>query len=363
MFNERIDVMIYGANGYTGRIITQMAVQQGMRPLLCGRNTLEISSLASQYNLPYLIADLNDADALNDAVLMADVVIHCAGPFSHTAEPMLAACCKNRTHYIDITGEMEVFERIAAMDLNLKTAGIMALPGAGFDVVPTDCLAAYLHQQLPTATHLTLAFAGLGGGFSHGTATTMWQNIERGGAIRLNGRITPVPHAYKTRKIVFDRKPLNAVTIPWGDVSTAYHSTSIPNIEVYMAATDTMISALRWATKMNWLTKRKFIKNIVQKSLIDRMDGPSDKMRDKGKTWVWGQVTDARGNTATARLLTPDGYTLTAQTALASAQRMLKGGVKLGFQTPSRAFGSDFITTIAGVQRYDMGLKRDIYVK
>ena len=363
MTNDRIDLMIYGANGYTGRIITEMAVQRGMRPLLCGRNSLEIQTLASKYNLPHLIADLNQTNELNDAVLLSDVVLHCAGPFVRTYEPMLEACCRNKTHYLDITGEIEVFERIAAANASIKAAGIMAVPGAGFDVVPTDCLAAYLHKKMPSATHLTLAFAGLGGGISHGTASTMWLNMEKGGAVRLNGKIVPVPSIHKKRHIVFNNKPLQAITIPWGDVSTAYYSTGIPNIEVYMAVSDTMLSMMKMSEKMKWLVSKQFFKNMVQKNLIDRLDGPSEKDRKKGKSLVWGEVTDNKGNSASARLVTPEGYTLTALTALAAVERILKGDIKPGFQTPSMAFGADFITTIPGVKREDLNQKTNIVIK
>lgn len=363
MTNERIDLMIYGANGYTGRIATEMAVQRGMRPLLCGRNSLEIQTLASKYNLPHLIADLSQTNELNDAVLLSDVVLHCAGPFVRTYEPMLEACRRNKTHYLDITGEIEVFERIAAADASIKAAGIMAVPGAGFDVVPTDCLAAYLHKKLPSATHLTLAFAGLGGGISHGTASTMWLNMEKGGAVRLNGKIVPVPSIHKKRDIVFNNKPLQAITIPWGDVSTAYYSTGIPNIEVYMAVSNTMLRMMTMSEKMKWLVGKQFFKNMVQKNLIDRLDGPSEKDRKKGNSIVWGEVTDSKGNSASARLITPEGYTLTALTALAAVERILKGDIKPGFQTPSMAFGADFITTIPGIKREDLSQKTNISIK
>lgn len=357
--------MIYGANGYTGRIITQLAAERGMKPLLCGRNEPEIAALAAQYKLPYEIADLNDKASLDDAVLSVDVVLHCAGPFSKTAQPMLESCMRNKTHYLDITGELSVFETIASLTDLIKQSGIMALPGVGFDVVPTDCLAAYLHQKLPTATQLTLAFAGLGGGISHGTASTMLENIEQGGAIRQNGTIKGVPSAFKTRLITFDRKPIQTVTIPWGDVSTAFHSTGIPNIEVYMAVSNMMLRGMERANNMKWLLKRKWFKGFLQKGLDRFLDGPSAQQRQKAKSIVWGEVRDLKGNAATARLIVPEGYTLTALTALtalAVVEKVLKGNAPLGFQTPSKAYGHNFILEIANTSRQDLAVKRDIEI-
>lgn len=356
--------MIYGANGYTGRIITEMAVQRGYKPLLCGRNSAEISALAARYNLPYEIVSLDDKTALDDAVLAVDAVLHCAGPFSRTARPMLDACIRNKTHYLDITGEISVFEMAAQLDDAIKSSGITAMPGVGFDVVPTDCLAAYLKKKLPTATQLVLAVSGLGGGISHGTATTVLENLGRGGAVRLNGRITPVPDMFKVKEIIFDRKPVPAVCIPMGDVSMAYHSTGIPNIETYIATSSRMLRLMELSKSMNWLLKRQFFKNWIQKYLIDRtVKGPSDKQRAAGKVYIWGQVQDDNGSSAIARLITPEGYTLTALVALAAVEKVLKGQALLGFQTPSSAFGHNFIMEIRGVVRHDLENKRDIVVE
>src|SRR5690606_5088937 len=95
-----------------------------------------------------------------------DLVLHCAGPFGETSRPMLKACLRAGAHYLDITGEIAVFEAVMARDPEIRRAGVAAIPGVGFDVVPTDGLAALLGQALPGATHLELAFAGLGGGVS-----------------------------------------------------------------------------------------------------------------------------------------------------------------------------------------------------
>ncbi len=118
------------------------------------------------------------------------------------------------------------------------------MPGVGFDVVPSDCLARYLKDQLPEAVDLTLAFYGLGR-ISHGTQTTMTMNIGKGGAIRKNGKITPVPAAYMEQEIDFGDVKKVGVTIPWGDVSTAYYTTGIPNIKVFTVVPQKQITLLK----------------------------------------------------------------------------------------------------------------------
>ncbi len=187
--------LIYGANGYTGQLIAREAVKHGLRPILAGRNHAQVSALAAELKLDYRIAALDDRATLETMLQDVVVVAHCAGPFSRTAKPMIDACLRTRTHYLDITGEIAVFEAAAARDLEAKAASILLLPGAGFDVAPTDCTAAYLKAQLPTATHLALGFRGLGR-MSRGTTLTALENMASGGMIRRDGQLTPVPSGW-----------------------------------------------------------------------------------------------------------------------------------------------------------------------
>src|SRR5687767_10206871 len=242
-------LVIYGSTGYTGRLIVAEALARGLRPRLAGRNASAVRAQAEEHGLEWKVAEIDDAAALDSAIAGATVVLHCAGPFAHTWRAMSSACLRARAHYLDITGEIAVFEGLAARDAEARAAGVMLLPGAGFDVVPSDCLAAHLARRLPNANRLTLAFRALGGA-SRGTLTTMVNGLGNQGAVRRDGVIVPVPPAWRTRKIDFgDGVPLDATTIPWGDVSTAFHSTGIPNIEVYMSMRPSMRRAVvvsRW---------------------------------------------------------------------------------------------------------------------
>jgi short subunit dehydrogenase-like uncharacterized protein len=228
--------LIYGANGYTGELIAREAVRRGQRPVVAGRNGEAVRGLASELGLEHRVFSLDDPRAVDERLKGMTAVLHCAGPFVHTFRPIADACLRAKANYLDVTGEVDVFERLAARDAEARAAGVMLLPGVGFDVVPTDCLAAHLKRRLPSATRLLLAFHSVGG-LSRGTATTMIENLHRGGLIRRNGVLTPVPAAWRTRKVDFGRGPRTVVSIPWGDVSTAYRSTGIPNIEVYTTAT------------------------------------------------------------------------------------------------------------------------------
>ena len=342
--------LVYGAYGYTGRLVVRYALEQGLHPVLAGRNREPLAAMAREANLEYRVFALDDPAAVRAGLAGCRAVAHCAGPFSRTALPMASACLESGTHYLDITGEIEVFERLAAKDKQACGAGVMLLPGSGFDVVPSDCLALHLKNSLPGATHLRLAFVS-NGRTSHGTATTVVENLHRGLVVRRNGVLTPVPSGWKRWTVDFGRGPMRTVTIPWGDVSTAFYSTGIPNIEVYMAAP----AAARAFTVAARYLGPVLGSGIVQRYLKRRIDaapsGPSDEMRARSYCLLYGEVEDGQGGRAEARLETPDGYTVTAHSVLAILRRVLAGDAPAGYQTPAKAYGADLILEIEGVTR------------
>jgi short subunit dehydrogenase-like uncharacterized protein len=343
--------LIYGANGYTGELITRYAVERGMRPMIAGRNEAAVRSLAERHGLEYRIFSLDETEKLDAALNEAATVLHCAGPFSLTSRQMGEACLRTKTHYTDITGEIAVFEACAAADQKAKDAGIMVMPGVGFDVVPSDCLARHLKDRLPTATELTLAFYGKGR-LSHGTQATMTMNAGKGGAVRRDGKITPVPAAWRTREIDFGHGEVRTgVTIPWGDVATAFYSTGIPNIEVYTVAPPSAVKAMKLSRYLGPLLETKPIQKFLQSRIPP--GGPSDEERARGKTLLWGRASDDEGNSVEARLQCPEGYTMTALSALLITGKILAGDLKPGFQTPAKAYGAGLALEIEGVELQD----------
>ena len=343
--------LIYGANGYTGELVTRFAVERGMKPLLAGRNAIAVEALAKKHHLDYQVFSLDEGYRIDNVLQGVDMVLHCAGPFSQTARPMVEACLRNKKHYTDITGEIAVFEACAALDKKAQEAGIMLMPGVGFDVVPTDCLAKHLKGRLPTATRLSLAFYGVGR-LSHGTQATMIMNIGKGGAIRRDGKITGVPAAWKTREIDFGEVTKSGVTIPWGDVATAFYSTDVPNIEVYTVVPPSNLKMMKASRYLGWLLATKPFQDYLQKKIP--AGGPSDAEREKGKTLLWGEASDRNGNRVESRMQGPEGYTITAIAALNIAQKILDGKFTPGYQTPAKAYGADLVLEIDGVTRQDV---------
>lgn len=334
--------MIYGANGYTGELIARACAAGDLRPVLAGRNAAAINALARELGCEARVFDV-DRPQLDGVSL----VLHCAGPFLHTSAPMVRACLDAGVHYLDITGEISVFEAIMARDDDAKRRGVTLLPGVGFDVVPTDCLAAMLARRLPDADDLMLAFRG-GATLSAGTQKTIIEGLGEGGAIRRDGRIVRVPMLYDTREIPFPSGPRLAMTIPWGDVATAYYSTGIPNIRVYRGTSRRAIARMRRLkpflpvlafAPVKWLLKRA----------ASRRAGPNAEARARERMELWGRVANRQGQEVSMTMTTPEGYAFTVLSAMAVVKRILREPPRGGSFTPTMRLGADFVTEIPGV--------------
>ncbi|AJB48186.1 MULTISPECIES: saccharopine dehydrogenase family protein [Acinetobacter calcoaceticus/baumannii complex] len=339
--------LIYGANGYTGELIAREAVRQGLKPTLAGRNKAKVEALAQELGLDYKAFGLDNVDAISEQLQGFKLVMHCAGPFSATSKPMMEACIKAGAHYLDITGEIAVFELAQSLKSQAEKADIVLCPGVGFDVIPTDCVAAALKEALPDATHLALGFDSRTG-FSPGTAKTSTEGMAEGGKIRKNGKITTVPLAHYVRTIDFGDGKKSAMSVPWGDVSTAFYTTGIPNIEVFVPAFPKMIfgakmlNYVRPVLKMNAV--QKFIKSRIEKTVV----GPNEELRAKVPTYVWGEARNARGEIKTARIQTENAYSLTVNGSLTVVNYLLKNTVKGGTYTPAKLMGYKLVTELPG---------------
>jgi short subunit dehydrogenase-like uncharacterized protein len=348
-------LLIYGCNGYTGTLISRLAKKQGLTPILSGRNAASVKKLADELQLSYVAFDLGDNSAADNALKDVKVVLHCAGPFMYTSKQMIAACLRNKAHYLDITGEIPVFEGAHKHDEAAKKEGIMIMPGVGFDVVPTDCLSLYLKEQMPDANQLELCLMSKGGRLSHGTAITVAESLGTGSAMRKDGKIVSTMAGFTTRDIDFGFAKKLAVEIAWGDVSTAYYTTGIPNIRVYNALPKSLITSMKIANFIGPLLRLRWVKDKAIAKIKEKPAGPDDKERETAQSFVWGEVKNSGGAVRQAVLTLPEGYTLTAETAVEIAKRVLDNSFsQTGFKTPASVFGADFIMQFKGVSLKDL---------
>jgi short subunit dehydrogenase-like uncharacterized protein len=347
------DLLVYGSYGYTGALVAETAVDRGLSPTLAGRRAEPLERQAAEFDLDHRVFSLEHPAVVTEQVADADAVLNCAGPFSATAEPLASACLDAGTDYLDIAGEIGVLEALAARDRDAERAGVTVLPAVGFDVVPTDCLAAHLETELPSATALTLAIDGLGT-FSPGTVKSIIEGLDRPGAVRRDGDLRVVAAAWRTREFDFGGGGTPGVTIPWGDVSTAYYTTGIPDVEVYATVPEYAAAVMRRTRGVERVLGARPVQSALKRLVDAAVSGPTAAERARSYARVYGEVTDDDGNRAAARMRTPDTYELTARTAVESARRVLAGDAEPGFQTPASAFGPGFAFEFDGVEREDV---------
>ena len=346
------DLLLYGAYGYTGSLVAEAAADRGLDVTLAGRRRAKLRPLADDLGYEAVVFHLEDRAPITAALDNHEAVLNCAGPFVETAEPLVEAALATGTDYLDITGEIEVFEAIQDRDDWAREARVTLLPGVGFDVVPTDCLAAHLAERLPEADSLELAFESEGPP-SDGTTRTSLRHLHEGGRVRRDGEIEAVPLAWEDRQIDFGEGPRTVVTIPWGDVATAYHSTGIPDVTVYMSMSPGSVTWLRRARYASPLLRLGVVRWLLAKLLARGGSGPDEETRAETGASVWGRAMADDGAEAVARLRTPNTYDLTVETALNAVEGVLAGDVDPGFQTPSTAFDPDFVLEVPGVERTD----------
>ncbi len=340
-------LLIYGANGYTGEMIARAAAAQGLAPVLAGRSEQAIAALAAELGCEFRVFPLAEPGAVAGGLAGCRVVIHCAGPFSATAAPMMKGCIAARAHYTDITGEIDVFELGFRHDAEARRAGIVLCPGVGFDVVPTDCIALTLKQAMPEATKLALGFDSRSG-MSRGTASTSVEGLGHGSRVREDGVIRRIPLGSRSRQVDFGAGPKLATAIPWGDVSTAFRTTGIPDIEVYVPVSPKALANLRRLGNLGWLLRRRPVQALLKWRIRQGAPGPSASERERTPVHVWGEAQDAAGRTLTARVRVPNGYTVTTDAAVAIARRLLESSPPPGFTTPARLMGADFVSRLPG---------------
>lgn len=339
--------LLYGANGYTGELIAREAANRDMKPILAGRSARKIEPLGRELGLRHRVFALDDAAEIAAHLTDVDVVLHCAGPFSATSAPMIEACLRTKTHYLDITGEIEVFEHAQAQHIPAEQAGVVLCPGVGFDVIPTDCLAARLHEELPDATHLRLGF-DVPFKLSPGTFKSIVEGLSSEGRARVDGRLVPAPQALHTRRIDFGAGEKLGMTFAAADLSTAFHTTAIPNIEVYVRVRPTQLQAVRLSGRLRPLLARPTAQRLLKWLVAKSVRGPATAARDARPVRVWGEVTNAAGERRTARVTTANLYSITVDGALTAVEVFRGDRPAGGYYTPTQLLGADVLAGLPG---------------
>ncbi len=347
-------VLIYGATGYTGKLVARECAHRGLDAILAGRDPIKLKAVAAAHGFETRAVPLDDSARLSAALEDAAAVLHIAGPFSKTSRPMADACVATRTHYLDVTGEIDVFEALARRDAEAKRAGVMLLPGVGFDVVPSDCLAAYVATRIEEPSVLRIGLAGLGGGVSRGTARTMLESLGDGLRIRHQGVLVRRPTGSLEHHFDLGAGPLRGLAMPLADLASAFLSTGIPHIETYIIASGPIPALLKASRLVTPLLRLASVQRFLAARIDAMPEGPDDATREGTRAVVLAEVSSAGGQRAAAMLETPSGYALTQVAAVEAARRAAVGEATPGFQTPATAYGADFVLECSDSRRTDL---------
>lgn len=347
-------VLIYGAYGFTGAGIARLASEYGITPVLAGRNESKLKPLADSLGYDYVVLSLeNNHDNLVKVLRHFEIVLHIAGPYTFTAQPMLDAVVEAGTHYVDLTGENHVIQAQLDRDDEFKRANIMVMPAVGYDVVPTDCLNVYVAAKINRPTQLTVVLDGNytaveGAQASRGTMKSALEMLGRPLLERKNGKMV----AMNTPRLIHRTEAGRQQTllqIPWADMMTSYVSTGIPNIEVFQ---------VQEGEVPPWLLRvaRSDSGRRVLGWLIDNFapEGPPPGAQEKRQTRIVSTVSNDVGATASAELITPEAYLLTFHSTLIVARRVIDGEWEPGFQTVGMVYGPDLVLEVPGVSRADL---------
>lgn len=316
-------LMIYGATGYTGRMAAERAKGLGLNIEIAGRNNDRLAHLAAQLNVPYRVfaAEAQAAEALDGV----GVLLNFAGPFAQTAEHLMRACIKAGVDYLDITAEINVYRLAERLGAQAAEAGVMLLPGVGWDVVPTDCLAMHVAQRVASPRALSIALQ-VPGSMSRGSARSVSEIIGAGLLARINSELLATPDA-QPRQFDFGEGPVTCQPLSFGDLVTGWYSTGIPNIAMFVHISGDA---------------------FPEGDVSQLPDGPSAYERDAHRARAVAEVIASDGSIARSMIETVNGYSYTPLAAIEAARRVLSGERKPGFETPARIFGGGFAESIAG---------------
>ena len=346
------DFLIYGATGYSARLVLGECLARGLRPILAARPSARLAALEAETDLECRAASLDDPDELDECLKGVRAVLHSAGPFSRTWRPMVEACLRNRVHYLDLTAEVRSIEAVAEFDRAARDRAIMLMPAVGFEVVPSDCLVSYVVARVPAAT--TLHIGSIPMRFATQASTRTLSEAANFQMQRRQGRLERLPFGSQQYAFDFGVGPSVGLNVSNADLATAYYSCGLQNITTYFQALPGVQMMLSAGRGFGWALQSGVAQALI-KTWTDFL--PSDPEISTGgaqRLSIVADVSNARGERAVSRLRTPEAYAFTGVAAAAVVERVLAGDLQTGFQTPARVFGSEFVMSLPGVSREDL---------
>ncbi|MDJ0789011.1 MAG: saccharopine dehydrogenase NADP-binding domain-containing protein [Myxococcota bacterium] len=346
-------VVVYGATGFTGRLVIDELIRAGIEPVLAARDARRLRTLRAELALESFACRVEEVGRMRRLLRAGDVVLSAAGPFRETALPLAEACLGAGAHYLDLSGEARATAEVSRLHDRATRRGTMLLPGVGFDVVPSDCLAAHVSRKAPGAEWLRIGISGLDQ-VSRGSALTISRQLGRKVDVRRSGHLTSVVAGTLWHSFDFGSGARPSTAVSWADVVTAWYTTAVPNVTVYFDASPAVAATMLASGWIGDLAQAPPWRHFVDFHLPTLEEGPDAERRARARAVI---VCEAgRGSTclARARLESPGAYDVSAASAARIARRVSEGDFEAGFQTPGRLFGADFALSLPGVARTDL---------
>jgi short subunit dehydrogenase-like uncharacterized protein len=319
--------MLYGAAGHTGALIAKRAHERGHRPLLAGRSGPALATLADSLGLPHRVIALDDPAALRGALADVDLVLNAAGPFLRTATLLAEACIDAGAHYLDIGNELQVFLSLYGLHPRAEKAKVTLIPGVGFGVVATNCLARYVTEKVGGAVRLEVASKAAIAEQGPGAAAARRENLPYGGWVRKAGQLQANPLGAGMTTLSLPDGPCRAMPVPTGDLEAAFRATHASDIVAYAP--------------------------------VPEAPTPNPPASSQGaarapvfRSFGWARATSAKGSTAEAWLETGESYGFTAAASVRAVEATLESAPRGAF-SPAEVFGADFPLSLSGTSRVE----------
>ena len=339
-----LEVVLYGATGYTGRLIAHELDQRGATFAIAGRNPSKLEALSRELDRApeTVVASVDDPGALRAMAGRASCVLSAAGPFKDLGPPVVEAALSSGAEFVDITGEQGFLRWAWGQHQGFTRAGRTMVNAAGFDVVPSDVAAAAACRGLDQVVRLDLGIA-TSSGLSSGTQRTMaastgdWWYWD-------DGRFKGAPAGRFVRK--FDYPGLGestSVFVPWGDVVTAPRSTGARVVRTFFRVKPEKARRAHLAWPITHLiSKVPWVSQWLEDRAPGSGKGPSAEERERAKFTIVAEAHTPGGAIQRAVVEGRDPYGLTASASAQVALALANAEVdQVGVLTPSQLFPAE----------------------
>jgi short subunit dehydrogenase-like uncharacterized protein len=342
-----VRTVLFGATGYTGRLVAEAMVERGLRPVLAARGRDRLEALAAELGgLETALADVSDPASVRALVERGDVLVTTVGPFARWGAPAAAAASSAGAHYLDSTGEpafiREVFERYGRA---AEQSGAAMLTAFGYDWVPGNLAGGLaLKRAGQDAVRVDVGYFLTGrASMSGGTMASSVGALADPSFSFRDGRVQTERGAKRVRSFQIGSKKRDAIS-----VGTSEHF-ALPRFAPQLREVNTYLGwfgplsrpmqAMSIGTRLPGASK--LLKSVGERFVKGSTGGPDAEARAKGGSHIVAIAYDSAGRElAEAHLTGVDGYTFTGRILAWGAQRAAEGGLQAsGALGPVDGFG------------------------